>query len=189
MSTRAGEFITLRQLVEEVGAEAARFYYLNRKNDQHLDFDLTAAKAQERKNPIYYLHYANARIFTLLEKWRAEWQGDVDALARMQVDFAALAADEAAVRLCAGLMQYPEVTAAAAAERAPHLLTVYLHGVAALVHNFYEQSRILPVSAAGGTAVQMVDEDGLARLALLRAAAQVLGNGAGLLGLRLPKKM
>lgn len=181
MSTRAGEFITLRTLVQEVGAEAARFYYLNRKNDQHLDFDLTAAKAQERKNPIYYLHYANARIFSVLNKWQENWQGEEAALA--QADTAALAQDEAAVRLCTEMLTYPEVVAAAAAERAPHLLTVYLHNLAAQVHNFYEQTRILPPAGEALTA------PALALLALLRAAAQVLNNGADLLGLRLPKKM
>ena len=181
MSTRAGEFITLRQLVATVGSNAARYYYLNRKNDQHLDFDIAAAKAQERNNPIYYLQYAYVRIHQVLEAWRENWGGDRAALAG--VNCAVLADDSAAVDLCGSLMRYPEQVLAAAAERAPHLLVHYLHQVATELHTFYEQTRILP--PAGGRPADGME----ARLALLAAAATVLNNGAGLLGLHLPERM
>ena len=177
MSTRAGEFVTLQQLVEAVGVEAARYYYLNRKNDQHLDFDMTAAKAQEKKNPIYYLQYAHARICRVME----HWGGDKNSLNK--VEATALAKDAAAVRLCGSLIRYPELVLAAANEHAPHLLTVYLHTLAGELHNFYEQTRILP-RAGASPAPEMT-----ARLALLAATKTVLDNGAELLGLRLPEKM
>lgn len=177
MSTRAGEFITLRELVDAVGANAARYYYLNRKNDQHLDFDIAAARADERKNPMYYIHYANARIHSVMNNW----QGDAAGLA--QAPLAALAQDSAALQLCSSLIDYPELVRRAAAERAPHLLAAHLHDTAALLHNFYEQTRILPPAGEPPDAAMP------ARLALLWAAETVMNNCAALLGLQLRKKL
>ena len=184
MSTRAGEFVTLQELVASVGAEAARFYYLSRKNDQHLDFDLTAAKAQERNNPIYYLHYANARIFRIIENWQENFQGDTATLAT--ADIQPLAQDSAAIALCEQLILYPETIARAAAERAPHLLTAYLSELATQLHNYYEQSRILPAADDTNAAT---DSGLAARVALLWATCTVLNNAARLLGLKLPESM
>lgn len=186
MSTRAGEFITLRELVSAVGADAARFYYLNRKNDQHLDFDISAARAQERKNPIYYLRYANARVCHVIKKWETRWQGDAARLPRLTEEaLAGLTADAAALQLCDALMQYPALIARAAAERAPHLLTVFLHALAAKMHTFYEAARILPKAES----TDSISAEAPARLALLRAAQITLNNGAEILGISLPEKM
>lgn len=178
MSTRAGEFVTMRELVDAVGCEAARYYYLNRKNDQHLDFDIAAARAQARQNPIWYLHYASARVNSLISK---KWGGDPEALKQAEVD--CLTTDAAALQLCDMLMRYPETVQRAAAERAPHLLTVYSYELATGLHNYYEGERILP--PPGDPPADTME----ARLALLSAVQTVLHNAAGLLGLKLKKEV
>lgn len=191
MSTRAGEFITLEQLIEAVGVNATRYYYLNRKNDQHLDFDLTAAKAQDRQNPIYYISYAHARIYRLLNRWRADFSGDLSLI--RQAAPALLAADPTAVRLCALLLQYPDLVSRAAAEHAPHLLAVYLHDLSAQLQIFYENARILPPKKPNPSHPDDPDTRNLplrhARLALLLATQQVLSACATLLGITLPESM
>ena len=172
MSTRAGEFVTLRELRHEVGNDAARFFYVLRKSDQHLDFDLDLAKSQSNDNPVYYVQYAHARVCSVL----AQWGGDAATLAG--ADPSPLAA-EAESALLARLSEYPVVLENAARELSPHLVAFYLRDLAAEFHSYYNGTRLLapeePVK--------------LARLALSVAVRHVLRNGLALLGVSAPEKM
>ena len=172
MSTRAGDFVTLRELRGEVGNDAARFFYVLRKSDQHLDFDLDLAKSQSNENPVYYVQYAHARICSMLE----QWGGDAQGLAR--ADTAALT-EEGEHGLLSRLIEYPETIEDAARDLAPHVMAFYLRELAAAFHGYYNATRIL------------VDDEGvkLARLALAAAVRQVLRNGLALLGVSAPQKM
>jgi arginyl-tRNA synthetase len=172
MSTRAGEFVTLRELRNEVGNDAARFFYVLRKADQHLDFDLDLAKSQSNENPVYYVQYAHARVCSVLE----QWGGDPAALAG--VDVSSLVSDHE-VALLARLMEYPETLEDAARDLAPHLIAFYLRELAGEFHSFYNANRIL------------VDDGSVkfARLALAGAVRAVLREGLALLGVSAPAKM
>ena len=172
MSTRAGEFVTLRELRQEVGNDAARLFYVLRKSDQHLDFDLDLAKSQSNENPVYYIQYAHARVCSVHD----QWGGDPAALAA--ADTTALSSEQERT-LLERLMAYPEAVENAARDLAPHVITFYLKDLAADFHSFYNATRIL------------VDDERvkLARLALATAARHVLRNGLALLGVSAPEKM
>ena len=174
MSTRAGDFVSLADLIDKVGGDAARYFYISRKNDQPLDFDLQLATEKSRKNPVFYAQYAHARTCRLLRKW----DGDITHLAA--ADGARLADDEAAVAVCGALLDFPEVVARAAADCVVNPLAVYVQALATAMHNFYEQTRILSGD----------DEDlRQSRLALLAAARQTLAVALRLLGVRAPEEM
>ena len=172
MSTRAGEFVTLRELRREVGNDAARFFYVLRKSDQHLDFDLDLAKSQSNDNPVYYVQYAHARVCSVLE----QWGGDAASLAG--ADPAPLTAEPESA-LLSRLAEFPVVIENSARELSPHLIAFYLRELAAEFHSYYNATRLLvpeePVK--------------LARLALSAAVRQVLRNGLALLGVSAPEKM
>jgi arginyl-tRNA synthetase len=172
MSTRAGEFVTLRELRREVGNDAARFFYVSRKSDQHLDFDLDLAKSQSNENPVYYIQYAHARICSVLEQWgnAAEILPDADT-APLQ--------SEHELALLDRLLHYPDIVETAARDLAPHLLAFYLKDLAGEFHSFYNATRIL------------VDQESVkhARLALATAVRQVLRSGLELLGVSAPERM
>ncbi len=172
MSTRAGEFVTLRELRHEVGNDAARFFYVLRKSDQHLDFDLDLAKSQSNDNPVYYVQYAHARVCSVLE----QWGGNPAALSA--ADPSPLTADQESA-LLSRLSEYPVVIDNAVRELSPHLVAFYLRELAAEFHSFYNASRLL------------VPEKSLklARLALAVAVRHVLHNGLALLGVSAPEKM
>ena len=172
MSTRAGEFVTLRELRREVGNDAARFFYVLRKGDQHLDFDLDLAKSQSNDNPVYYVQYAHARVCSLLE----QWGGDAGGLA--VADTAALASEQE-LALLSRLLEYPEAVENAAHDLSPHVIAFYLRELAAGFHSYYNATRLL------------VEDEQLkrARLALAAAVRQVLRNGLALLGVSAPDKM
>ena len=172
MSTRAGEFVTLRELRREVGNDAARFFYVMRKSDQHLDFDLDLAKSRTNENPVYYIQYAHARVCSVLD----QWGGDAAGLAA--ADTAALE-QEAELALLARVTEYPEVVENAARDLAPHLVAFYLKDLAGEFHSYYNATRFL------------VDEENVkrARLALACAVRQVLKNGLALIGVSAPEKM
>jgi arginyl-tRNA synthetase len=172
MSTRAGEFVTLRELRREVGNDAARFFYVMRKSDQHLDFDLDLAKSQSTDNPVYYVQYAHARVCSVLE----QWGGEASQLAG--ADVAALVSEHEAA-LLARLLEYPDAVENAARDLAPHLIAFYLRELAAGFHSYYNATRLL------------VDEEDVkrARLALAGAVRQVLRNGLALLGVSAPDRM
>ena len=176
MSTRAGKFETLADVVAEVGADAARFMFLSRKSDSHLDFDLDAVKQQSMDNPVYYVQYAHARVKSVFAK--AAERGIIpppatpELLARLDT-----AEDMELLRL---IEQYPDTVAAAARSFSPHLISFYLRELAGRLHRYYAVNQVL---AAGDEAVTA------ARLRLLEAVATVVKNGLALLGVCAPEKM
>lgn len=172
MGKRSGDFVTLRELREEVGNDAARFFYVLRKSDQHLDFDLDLAKSRSNENPVYYVQYAHARVCSVL----AQWEGAATAL--HNADPSPLTAENE-LELMQKLAEYPEIVESAAREFAPHLIAFYLRDLAALFHSYYNATRFL------------VDETALrdARLALAAAVRQVIKNALSLLGVSAPEKM
>lgn len=172
MSTRAGSYVTLRELREEVGNDACRFFYLLRKQDQSLDFDLDLAKSQSNDNPVYYIQYAHARISSVL----AQWNGDERSLA--STDLGALASGHE-LALAAKLATFPEIIESAARDYAPHTIAFWLRDLAADFHAWYNAERLL------------VDDEALkrARLALAAAVRQVIRNGLRILGVSAPESM
>ncbi len=172
MGKRSGDFVTLRELREEVGNDATRFFYVLRKSDQHLDFDLDLAKSRTNENPVYYIQYAHARVCSVY----AQWGGDPATL--MSADPSPLNSD-AELELLQKLAEYPEIVANAARELSPHLIAFYLKDLAALFHSYYNNVRFIADDAA--------ERD--ARLALAGATRQTLANGLALLGVSAPEKM
>ncbi|WP_068809325.1 arginine--tRNA ligase [Thauera phenolivorans] len=172
MSTRSGEFVTLRELRREVGNDACRFFYVLRKSDQHLDFDLDLAKSQSNENPVYYVQYAHARVCSVL----AQWGGATTELAAAELG---RLENERELALCALIADFPELLQSAAADYAPHQVAFYLKELAAGFHSWYNAERML------------VEDEGLklARLALAAAVRQVLANGLALLGVSAPESM
>ncbi len=172
MSTRSGEFVTLRELRNEVGNDATRFFYVLRKSDQHLDFDMDLAKSQSNENPVYYVQYAHARVHSVLAQWDGERAGLLDAEVK-------LLDSDYEIALLQKLIDYPQMIANAAQDLAPHLIAFYLKELAADFHSYYNASRFL------------VEDEAVkcARLALIAAIAQVLKNGLALLGVSAPEKM
>ncbi|HVC10173.1 MAG TPA: arginine--tRNA ligase [Burkholderiales bacterium] len=172
MGKRSGEFVTLRALRGEVGNDAARFFYVLRKSDQHLDFDLDLAKAQSNDNPVYYVQYAHARVCSVF----AQWGGDPASLAGAALD---ALVHERELALMQRLADFPELVQSAARELAPHSIAFYLRELAAEFHSYYNAERILVEDQALR----------LARLALGAAVRQTLANGLALLGVSAPEKM
>ena len=172
MSTRSGEFITLRELRREVGNDAARFFYVLRKSDQHLDFDLDLAKSQSNDNPVYYVQYAHARICSVLEQW-----GE-DTAQLVTADMSPLMG-AAELSPLQKLIDYPEIVEVAGSDLSPHLIAFYLRELAGEFHSYYNATRFLVPEAPLR----------LARLGLIAAIRQVLINGLELLGVSAPEKM
>ncbi|KMY69152.1 arginine--tRNA ligase [Desulfocarbo indianensis] len=175
MSTRAGEFVTLREVVDEVGRDAARFIFLTRRSDSPLDFDLEVAKQKSLDNPVYYVQYAHTRVMSILRKAA---EAGVNLPDPGQVDLSRLGLDEE-VALARRLGEYPEAALGAAQALEPHRITYYLNEVAGAFHSYYNAQRVLGEDA-GLTA---------ARLLLSQAVGQVLRNGLGLLGVSAPEAM
>jgi arginyl-tRNA synthetase len=169
MSTRSGNFVTLRELREEVGNDAARFFYVLRKSDQHLDFDLELANSQSNENPVYYIQYAHARICSVLEQWGG-------APAELTSAETGALAGRHELALMSWLTDYAGVVESAARELSPHLIAYYLKDLAGEFHSYYNAEQFL------------VADEGmrLARLALITAVRQVLRNGLALLGVGFP---
>jgi arginyl-tRNA synthetase len=172
MSTRSGEFVTLRTLRDEVGNDACRFFYVLRKSDQHLDFDLDLAKSQTNENPVYYIQYAHARVCSVL----AQWDGEDEALQKADL---ALLDNPHELAVAAKLGEFPEVVEAAARDLAPHVIAFYLKDLAAAFHSYYNAERML------------VDDVALkdARIALAAAVRQVIRNGMAIIGVSCPQSM
>ncbi|MCP3950965.1 MAG: arginine--tRNA ligase [Desulfobacterales bacterium] len=176
MSTRAGEFVTLSDVVDEVGADAARFIFLTRSADSPLDFDLELAKQKTNDNPVYYVQYVHARIASILRKAREqgidpEAPVDSEALARVE------ASEE--IDLVKLLDRYPEVLVRSAALMEPHRVTYFLMELASAFHTYYNKHKVL------GEDAQLTE----GRLYLVRAVQKVIRNGLGLLGVSAPNKM
>ncbi len=176
MSTRSGSFVTLRELRAEVGKDACRFFYVTRKADNHMDFDLELAKSQSKDNPVYYIQYAHARICSVLEKLQdSHWALDID------IGLATLASssDEAEKLLLNQLAKYPETLENAAANYEPHLVANYLKDLAGEFHTYYNSNKMLIAD----------DLQRNARITLSSAVKQVLANGLSLLGVDAPQRM
>jgi len=176
MSTRSGEFVTLRELRKEVGTDAARFFYVMRKCEQHLDFDLDLAKSQSSDNPVYYVQYAHARVCSVL---RQAADKGIDAEVSAGIANLEHLAEDHERGLIKTLSRYPEVVEAAALNEEPHQLTHYLRELANDFHTYYNAHQFL------------VADDALrdARLKLILATRQVLANGLNLIGVSAPEAM
>mgnify|MGYP001356290573 CR=1 FL=1 len=176
MSTRSGEFVTLRELREEVGQDAARLFYVMRSNDQHLDFDLELAKSRSTDNPVYYIQYAHARIESVFRQLSEKSLDYDETLGMANFDRLTEAHEKA---LMSSLSRYPEVIALAASKRSPQHLVHYLRNIANELHSYYNAHKFI------------VDDDNLrnARLALITAARTVISSGLSIIGVAAPEKM
>jgi len=175
MSTRSGEFVTLRELRNEVGSDAARFFYAQRKSEQHMDFDLDLAKSQSKDNPMYYVQYAHARICRIF-KTAEERSIDTNNIAN--ADFSKLGSDQENA-LLALLQRFPELIQAAAANYEPHQVTYYLRDLATALQSYYASTKILDADQAQRDAM----------LALCAATRQTLKNGLNIIGVGAPESM
>jgi arginyl-tRNA synthetase len=175
MSKRAGEFITLRDLVEDIGADCAKFFFLMRSTSAHLDFDLDLARRQNDENPAYYVQYAHARIASIL-RYAAERGLKPGATASAGEPSMSQAAERMLARKLAA---FPEVVRGAALAREPHRLPAYLQETAAVFHRFYHECRVVTENVPLS----------LARLRLAEATRLVLQNGLALMGVTAPQRM
>ena len=174
MSTRTGEFFTLRDLIEEIGADAARFYYLSKQADQHLDFDLDLAKSDSKENIFYYIQYAHARIFSLEKKFK-EMNPELDTNIE--------AIEKNIYKECDNLIheisKYPNVVNKSAISLQPHLIIFYLRDLAQLFHSFYNDNHVLSESKDNMQSIVFC----------LSAVRQTIANGLELLGIKPMQKM
>ncbi|MEE9496262.1 MAG: DALR anticodon-binding domain-containing protein, partial [Desulfobacterales bacterium] len=175
MSTRAGKFETLRDVIDDVGRDAARFIFLTRHYESALDFDLEVAKQKSNDNPVYYVQYVHARIASIVRKGKERGTPDVSwddqAVARLE------APEE--IDLIKSLARYPDVLAGSAKSMEPHRVTYYLMNLASAFHTYYNKHRVLsddPQLQCG-------------RLNLVLAVQKVIRNGLTLLGVSAPDKM
>jgi arginyl-tRNA synthetase len=170
MSTRSGSFVTLEELRHEVGNDAARFFYVLRKSEQHMDFDLDLAKSRTNENPVFYIQYAHARICSVLKQAQSMDESTADL---------SLLTSDTEVALIKELNRYQDVLKTSALHYEPHVLAYYLKDLAGEFHSYYNNSEFL------------VDEAELraTRLLLIRAIKQVLVNGLGILGVNAPNSM
>ncbi len=175
MSTRSGKFVTLRELRDEVGSDAARFFYAQRKSEQHMDFDLDLAKSQSKDNPMYYVQYAHARICRIFKT--AEERG-IDTSAIANADFSVLGSDQENALLTL-LQKFPELLQAAAANYEPHQVTYYLKDLATALQAYYASTKIL----------ESEEPQRGAMLALCAATRQTLKNGLNVIGVGAPESM
>jgi len=175
MSTRAGEFVTLKDVIDEVGRDAARFIFLTRRSDSPLEFDLELAKEKSADNPVYYVQYAHARISSII---RLAKERHLDLDGPENLDFKRLSLPEE-MALIKQLSLYPEVVENSARFLEPHQLPYYLTELASAFHSYYKHHRIIQ------------DDLGLAqaRYHLVKAIRVVVGNGLGLLGVSAPEQM
>ncbi len=175
MSKRAGTFVTLRDVVQDVGGDAARYIFLTRRSDSHLDFDLSLAKEQSRENPVYYVQYAHARLVSLFRE--AESRG-ITVTAREAVDVSLLDLEEDQ-NIIKALAKYPEVIEEAALAYEPHRLTYYLQDLAGLLHNYYFRHRVITEDAARTRA----------KLFLMKQVKTVIQSALRILGVKAPERM
>ncbi|MDD4456390.1 MAG: arginine--tRNA ligase [Syntrophotalea acetylenica] len=175
MSTRSGEFVTLREVIDEVGRDACRFFFLMRRSDSQLDFDLELAKKQSNENPVFYVQYAHARVCSINRN--AVEQGlAVPEMGKVDFEVLALEDELALARL---LSRYPEVVDGAAAQFEPHRVVFYLQELAARFHSYYNKGRVLVEDP----------EVSRARLYLVNCVRIVLRNALLLLGVSAPERM
>ncbi len=168
MSTRSGKFVTLRELRYEVGNDAARFFYILRKSEQHMDFDLDLAKSKTNENPVFYIQYAHARICSVLSKAQGNQTPDLTLLN-----------NEYEQALIKQLSRYSDIVKTSALNYEPHLLAYYLRDLAGDFHSYYNNCDFLIADKTLQAS----------RLELVKATKQILQNGLGLLGVSAPDEM
>ena len=173
MSKRTGQSVTLNELIEEVGTDAARYFFIMRSIDSQLDFDLTLAKEHSSDNPVYYVQYAHARICSILKQMAEE---GIAIPTQAQLD---VLKEEVELDLIKKMGEYPDLIAASARERAPHRIAHYVYELAGLFHSFYNQCRILGVERGQQEA----------RLLLVLAVKHVLEHALKILGVSAPEHM
>lgn len=172
ISKRAGSYVTLRDLIDEVGRDATRYFFIMRKSDSQLTFDIDLAKSHSEDNPVYYVQYAHARICRVLE----QWGGEISSLANAELSPLVSPYESELMR---ALADFPETLSLATRELAPHIVANYLGELAAKLHTYYNAERFL-----------LEDEElKLARLSLIVSVRQVLRNGLAVLGVSAPEKM
>jgi arginyl-tRNA synthetase len=177
MSTRGGEFVTLREVIDEVGKDATRFIFLTRRTDSPLDFDLEVAKAQSNDNPVFYVQYAHARLCSIFEVARDRGvEFDWSSIGDETLHLLQVRQEFEIIRL---LGEYPEVLCECVRSLEPHYIAYYLHQLVSLFHSYYHDNRILSEDA----------ELTKARLCLALAIKEVIGSALMLLGVRAPQKM
>ena len=174
MSTRSGEFVTLEQLIKEVGKDATRFFYLTRKSDQHMDFDIELAKSNNSNNPVYYVQYAHARIcsiFKQLKEKKINYEYNKEILNLLD--------KEEELKIIKKLSIYPEIIINSSKKYDPHLLANYMVELAQEIHSYYNKFQIL------------VDDKNLrnARLTLIKSAKYIFKNSSKIVGIKMPEKM
>lgn len=176
MSTRSGQFTTLREVLDEVGADAARFFFLQRKSDAHLEFDLDLAKKKTNENPVFYVQYAHARIESIFRMAREQEHLDLSGLKDAPVDLLTLPEESDLIKT---ILTYFDVVEGAARSLEPHRITFYLIELVGKFHSYYNKARVLG------------NETGLtmARLALLAVLQRVIREGLELLGVTAPERM
>lgn len=175
LSKRTGETITLRELMDEVGTDAARYFFCMRSLDSQLDFDMTLATEKSNENPVYYIQYAHARICSIARQLA---EAGIEAVPTSELKLDTLVAPEE-LALIKKLGEYPELIARAARERAVHSVATYTYELAGLFHSFYNQCRILGVD----TDLQQ------ARIALVKAVGHTIRHALGILGVSAPERM
>lgn len=176
MSTRSGQFVTLRELRDEVGKDASRFFYVLRKSEQHLDFDLDLAKSQSQDNPVYYIQYAHARICSVMRQLHEKGLQPLQPAGHHALD---RLEEEYEQGLMVKLSEYPEIVLDSALTHAPHQISYYLRELANEFHTYYNACQILVAD----------DELRNARLSLVCAVRQVIRNGLDILGVSAPETM
>lgn len=176
MSTRSGQFVTLKELREEVGKDATRFFYIMRKSEQHLDFDMELAKSKTNENPVYYIQYAHARICSVLRQVTEKGLSYDAGTGNKNLNSLTEPTEK---KLITALSRYPEILHNAAIEHEPHQIAYYLKDLATEFHSYYNSCQFI------------VDAEELrnARLNLICASKQVISNGLGLLGVSAPEEM
>ncbi|HPI94580.1 MAG TPA: arginine--tRNA ligase [Gammaproteobacteria bacterium] len=177
MGTRSGKFVTLSQLIDDVGVDAARFFYVMRSHDQHLDFDLDLAKSQSNENPVFYIQYAHARICRVFEKLEQEALQYNQEIGLASLNLLDNDSEHDLTRL---LSSYPEILTASARTRSPHVLANYLRELAQSFHSYYNEHKI-----------GKLDDESLrnARLCLAKAVKVIIANGLKMLGASAPESM
>ena len=174
MSTRSGEFFTLKDLIEDIGADAARFYYLSKQADQHLDFDLDLAKSDSKENIFYYIQYAHARIVSLEEKFLANYPSVEKDVKSIECN-----SYNECDKLIHEISRYPDVVKKSASSLQPHLIIYYLRDLSQLLHSYYNDNHVLSES----------EENMKAIVQCLSSVRQVISNGLNLLGISPMNKM
>jgi len=175
MSTRSGEFVTLSEVIKEVGKDAARFFFLMRHSDSHLDFDLELAKKQSNENPVYYVQYAHARICSV---FRIAKERGIDIPSGDKVDFALLRLLEE-IKIIKQILWFSDIIKESAINLEPHRLVFYLQELAGVFHSYYNKHRIISDNR----------NLTLSRLALIKTIQKVLRDSFGILGINAPEKM